>query len=323
MSLLEVKGLKTYFHISQGEVKAVDDVSFSLDKGEAMGLVGESGSGKTTTALSIVRLLPKEGSICGGKIMFDGSDLASMGEADLQKRRWNDISIVFQGAMNALNPVMKVGEQISEAITLHMGATKKEAWARSMDLLEMVEIPKKRVNNYPHEFSGGMKQRVMIAMAIACDPRIIIGDEPTTALDVMVQAQILNLIKRLRREMHMGFILITHDLSILAETCDRIAIMYAGKIVETAAVDDIFGRTAHPYTKKLINCFPDISGEKRMTDGIPGIPPNMLKVPGGCPFHPRCDRAIDICREAIPEQAEANPGHLVSCHRWKEILNER
>jgi len=321
MTLLKVSGLKTYFHISQGEVKAVDDVSFELEKGQALGLVGESGSGKTTTALSIARLLPKEGSICGGEIILEGTDLVKLSDTEIQKHRWDDVSIVFQGAMNALNPVMKIGQQISEAIILHQKLDKKAALERAKDLLELVEIPRSRVSNYPHEFSGGMKQRAMIAMALACDPKIIIGDEPTTALDVMVQAQILNLIKRLRLELDMGFILITHDLSILAETCDRIAIMYAGKIVEIGSIEDIFENTSHPYTKKLIDCFPDISGEKKMTDGIPGIPPNMLELPKGCPFHPRCDHADERCREELPEDKEIAPLHRVGCHKWEEILN--
>jgi len=321
MKLLEVKNLKTYFNIKQGEIKAVDDVSFDLEHGEALGLVGESGSGKTTTALSIAKLLPKEGSIRGGQILLEGEDLAALKDSDIRAHRWKDVSIVFQGAMNALNPVMKIGDQIAEAVILHSKVSRKEAWAQAENLLDLVEIPKARVSNYPHEFSGGMKQRAMIAMALACSPKIIIGDEPTTALDVMVQAQILNLIKRLRRELNMGFILITHDLSILAETCDRIAIMYAGKIVEIGSVDDIFVRTAHPYTRKLIECFPDISGEKKMTDGIPGIPPNMLDLPAGCAFSPRCEHAAEICRSEIPEQKELAPGHRTACHRQEEIAN--
>ena len=231
MKLLEVKNLKTYFNISSGQVKAVDDVSFDLDYGESLGLVGESGCGKTTSALSIVQLLPKEGKIYGGEILLEGVDLAKLSDSEMQRYRWNEISLVFQGAMNALNPVQRIGKQISEAIVLHHQMGNEEALKKAGDILEMVEIPRERLMNYPHEFSGGMKQRVMIAMALACNPKIIIGDEPTTALDVMVQAQILNLIEKLRKEFKMGFILITHDLSILAETCDKIAIMYAGTIV--------------------------------------------------------------------------------------------
>lgn len=321
MKLLEVKDLKTYFTISAGTVKAVDGISFDLDYGEALGLVGESGCGKSTSALSIAQILPDEGYIAGGEILLEGKDLAKLSEEEIRKHRWNDVSICFQGAMNALNPVMKVGKQIAEAIMLHQGLDEKAALKRAAELLELVEISGERINNYPHEFSGGMKQRVMIAMALACDPKVIIGDEPTTALDVMVQAQILNLIEKLRKEFNMGFILITHDLSILAETCDKIAVMYAGKIMEMGTVDHIFEHTAHPYTAKLINCFPDIKGEKVMPEGIPGAPPNMLELPGGCPFHPRCEHACDICRLQMPETIEVQPGHTVACHNWEVIVN--
>lgn len=229
MKLLEVKNLKTYFDTSKGQLKAVDDVSFDLDYGEALGLVGESGCGKTTSALSICRLLPKEGKVCGGEILLEGSDLAKLSDDEIRRHRWKDISVIFQGAMNALNPVMNIGDQIAEAVMLHDGLSKADALKRAGDLLELVEISRGRVANYPHEFSGGMKQRVMIAMALACNPKVVIGDEPTTALDVMVQAQILNLLEKLRKELNMGLILITHDLSILGETCDKIAVMYAGK----------------------------------------------------------------------------------------------
>jgi len=323
MKLLEVKNLRTYFTISQGTVKAVDDVSFDLDHGEALGIVGESGCGKTTSALSIAKLLHKEGKIVGGEILLEGEDLAKLSDEEIQKHRWNDVSICFQGAMNALNPVMKIGEQIAEAIVLHHKSSEKDAMKKAAELFELVEIPGERINNYPHEFSGGMKQRVMIAMALACDPIIIIGDEPTTALDVMVQAQILNLLERLRTEFDMGFILITHDLSILAETCDKIAVMYAGRIVEKGSSEDIFQRTGHPYTKKLIKCFPDIKGKKTMMEGIPGAPPNMLEIPSGCPFHPRCEYAEEVCRTSMPDNIERHQGHFVACHKWEVIRSER
>jgi peptide/nickel transport system ATP-binding protein len=322
MKLLEVKNLQTYFKISQGVVKAVDGVSFDLDYGETLGLVGESGCGKTTSALSIAQLLPKEGKIVGGEIWLEGKDLAKLSDEQMQVYRWNDISIVFQGAMNALNPVMRIGDQIAEAMVLHQKLTRQEALDRAVKLLEMMEIPGERIRQYPHEFSGGMKQRVMIAMALACNPKIIIGDEPTTALDVMVQAQILNIIEKIQKEFNMGFILITHDLSILAETCDTIAVMYAGKIVEKASSEDLFQHTAHPYTKKLINSFPNIEGQKVIPAGIPGVPPNMLELPSGCPFWPRCERAGDHCRDELPAGVEIAPGHYVACHRWEEILNE-
>ena len=313
MKLLEVKDLRTYFDISAGCIKAVDGVSFDLDYGEALGLVGESGCGKTTSALSIAKLLPKEGKITGGQILVEGADFAAMGDKEIRQHRWSDVSIVFQGAMNSLNPVIKIGDQIAEAIVLHKKADKKAAWKRAGELLELVEISAGRLSNYPHEFSGGMKQRVMIAMALACDPKIIIGDEPTTALDVMVQAQILALLGRLRRELNMGFILITHDLSILGETCDKIAVMYGGKIVEMGSVSAIFERARHPYTQALIASFPDIEGEKTLSEGIQGEPPNMLNPPSGCLFHPRCSRAEPRCRETAPTQREIAPGHFLAC----------
>ncbi len=321
MKLLEVKNLKTYFNISSGQIKAVDDVSFDLDYGESLGLVGESGCGKTTSALSIVQLLPKEGKIYGGEILLEGVNLAALSDCEMQKYRWNDISLVFQGAMNALNPVMRIGQQIAEAIILHQKVSMEEALIKAGDILELVEMPRDRLMNYPHEFSGGMKQRVMIAMALACDPKFIIGDEPTTALDVMVQAQILNLIEKLRKELNMGFILITHDLSILAETCDKIAIMYAGKIVEMAESEELFQNPVHPYTKKLIGCFPDMTGERKLKEGIAGSPPNMLNLPSGCLFEPRCEHAGKICHQSMPEIVEVGPNHYVACHKWEEMIN--
>jgi len=312
--LLEVENLNTWFHTSKGDLKAVRGVSFDLEYGESLGLVGESGCGKTTCALSIARLLPKEGRITGGKILLEGVDLAAMTEEEIRKKRWKDVSIVFQGAMNALNPVMKVGDQISEAIILHDKTSKEEAKRRTAEILELVEISAKRAENYPHEFSGGMKQRAMIAMALACNPKIVIGDEPTTALDVMVQAQILNLLNKIRKEYRMGFILITHDLSVLGEICDKIAVMYAGKIVEMGTVEDIFERTAHPYTKKLISCFPNIHGEKVIPEGIPGSPPNMLAIRPGCSFAPRCTEKQPCCEQSEPESRQIGAGHYAACH---------
>ncbi|HKM28655.1 MAG TPA: ABC transporter ATP-binding protein [Anaerovoracaceae bacterium] len=314
MKLLEVKNLKTYFDTSKGQLKAVDDVSFDLEYGEALGLVGESGCGKTTSALSICKLLPKEGQVYGGQILLEGQDLAKLSDDEIREHRWKDVSIIFQGAMNALNPVMNIGGQISEAIILHEKVSKEEALKRAGDLLELVEIPRERVSQYPHEFSGGMKQRVMIAMALACNPKVVIGDEPTTALDVMVQAQILNLLEKLRKELNMGLILITHDLSILGETCDKIAVMYAGKIMEIGTVEDIFEHAQHPYTKKLISCFPNIEKEKVIPDGIDGTPPNMLEPPTGCTFHPRCPMATDKCRTEAPVTKQLGEKHFAYCH---------
>jgi len=314
MSLLEVRDLKTYFHAKEGIVKAVDGVTFTLEEGEAIALVGESGCGKTTTALSITKLLPKEGHIAGGDVLFNGVDLAKISHEKMRRTRWNDISIVFQGAMNSLNPVMKVGDQIAEVIMLHKGSNYKEAMQKVKKLFELVEINSERMNQYPHEFSGGMKQRAMIAMALACDPKLIIGDEPTTALDVMVQAQILNLLEKLRKEMNMSMILITHDLSVMGETCDKAAIMYAGKIVELGSVEDILEKHVHPYTEKLVHSYPDIYGNREMISSIPGSPPNLLNPPTGCLFHPRCEFAIDECKLTEPVLREISSNHFVACH---------
>lgn len=314
MSLLEVKNLKTYFHTKEGVVKAVDDVSFTLEEGEAIGLVGESGCGKTTTALSITSLLPKEGNVVGGEIIFNGKNLVELNENQIRRYRWNEISIAFQGAMNALNPVKKIGEQITEVMMYHNKLDYKSARKKAKDLLELVEIDRKRIDQYPHEFSGGMKQRVMIAMALACDPKVLIGDEPTTALDVMVQAQILELLERLRAELKMSLILITHDLSVMAETCDKAAVMYAGKIVETGTVENIIHHSSHPYTQKLVKAFPDINGEKEMTESIPGTPPNLINPPSGCYFHPRCEYAIEKCKHSSPPLKKIAEGHYVACH---------
>ena len=316
--LLEVKDLKTYFVTSKGEAKAVDGVSFTLEQGECLGLVGESGCGKTTTALSICQMLPKEGRIAGGEILVDGINYAEMNEKEINKHRWEDVSMIFQGAMNAFNPVKKVGWQIAEACMLHDGMKKDEAWKKAGELFELVGIPKERVTQYPHEFSGGMKQRAMIAMALACNPKLIIGDEPTTALDVMIQAQILELLEKLRRELNMGMILITHDLSILGETCDRIAVMYAGKIMEIGTVRDIFENPVHPYTKKLIACFPDVRGERVVPDGIPGYPPSLIDPPEGCRFCPRCDKATEICGKSCPELIQVGEKHFAACFN-KEV----
>lgn len=318
MKLLEVKNLQTYFHTTKGELRAVDGVSFDLEAGECLGLVGESGCGKSTSALSICNLLPKEGYINGGEILVDGIDYHKLSDKEMREHRWKDVSIIFQGAMNAFNPVKRVGWQLAEAMMLHDSLTKEQAWNRAGDLFELVGIPRSRVRQYPHEFSGGMKQRAMIAMALACNAKLIIGDEPTTALDVMIQAQILELLEKLRREMHMGMILITHDLSILGETCDRIAVMYAGKIAEIGTVDDIFNHPAHPYTRRLIECFPNINARRAIPDGIPGYPPNLIDPPSGCRFNPRCHSCMDACDKVEPEMRQIGEKHFVACH-CKEV----
>ncbi|MDP9483659.1 MAG: ABC transporter ATP-binding protein, partial [Chloroflexota bacterium] len=268
--LLQVEDLKTYFTLDGATVRAVDGVSFSLADGEALGLAGESGCGKTTTALSLVRLLPSNARIVNGAVKVFGVDLLKKGPKGLRRYRWREISIVFQGAMNALNPVLRIEEQIAEPIEVRLGVPGREALVKAGDLLELVGIPRKRGRAYPHELSGGMRQRAMIAMALACDPAIVIGDEPTTALDVMVQAQILELLERLRRELGLSLILITHDLSVIAETCDRVLIMYAGRVAEEGPVNEVFRRPRHPYTQKLLAAFPNIAADRRVLEVIPG-----------------------------------------------------
>ena len=315
--ILEVQDLKTYFTITKGKVKAVDGVSFVLNKGESIGLVGESGCGKTTTALSIIKLLPEEGRVEGGKILFEGKDITNIDEDQLSDFRWKEVSMIFQGAMNALNPVKKVCDQIAEPILLHEKVTKKEALERVRELFELVELDTNLMYSYPHEFSGGMRQRAIIAMALACNPKLIIGDEPTTALDVMVQAQILDLINSLRKKLNMSMIMITHDLSIITETCDKVAIMYAGQIVELGETEEVVANSLHPYTKKLISAFPNIYRERKMVDSIPGDPPDLYDPPEGCRFAERCHMANDkICTpgEAPPLIDYTGNGHYVACH---------
>jgi peptide/nickel transport system ATP-binding protein len=319
LPLLEVHGLKTYFETTKGYVKAVDNVSFSLDKGDAFGLAGESGCGKTTTGLSIIKLLPSNGKILDGKIIFDGIDLISLPEEILRKNiRWKRISIVFQGAMNALNPVYTVGDQIMEAILTHEDISNEEAKERVIKLFELVGIDPSRINNYPFEFSGGMKQRAMIAMALACNPDIVITDEPTTALDVIVQAQVLKLLKKLKEELNLSLIMISHDLSVIAETCNKVAIMYAGKIVEMADVVRLFKNPLHPYSQGLMNSFPSLKGPRKKLISIPGSPPNLLSPPSGCRFHPRCQYALEKCKQEEPLLMEIDKGHYVACHLLKK-----
>lgn len=316
MTLLEVEDLRTYFSTLRGSVKAVDGIDFQVEKGTALGLAGESGCGKTTTALSILRILPSNGRIVGGKILFNEVDLTKLDEKEMRENiRWKGISLVFQGSMSALNPVYKVGDQICEAIQFHEPqVSRQEAEERAGMLLEMVGIESSRIDNYPHEFSGGMKQRACIAMALSCNPEIVITDEPTTALDVIVQAQVLRLIRQLKEKLNLSMILITHDLSVIADTCDTTAIMYAGKIVEYADVVTIFKEPLHPYTKGLVTSFPNIKATKHHMTAIPGFPPDLLQPPQGCRFNPRCSYAMDICRKEEPKALEVAKNHFVSCH---------
>jgi peptide/nickel transport system ATP-binding protein len=313
--LLVVEGLTTHFSLESGTVNAVDGVSFTLHDGEALGIAGESGCGKTTTALSLLRLLPTNAVVEGGSVKLFGIDLALKTEAQLRRYRWREISIIFQGAMNALNPVRRVGDQIAEPLEQRLGQSSADARKRAGELLELVGIPKARARAYPHELSGGMRQRAMIAMALACDPAIVIGDEPTTALDVMVQAQILELLERLRRELGLSLILITHDLSVIAETCDRVLVMYAGRVAEEGAVDTVFRRPRHPYTQLLLRAFPNIRAGERALGTIPGSPPDLRTPPPGCRFHPRCPLAMDICVQEEPAEIVAD-GIRVACHLY-------
>ena len=315
MTMLEVLDLKTYYSTFKGDVKAVDDVRLQIEKGEALGLVGESGCGKTTLALAIMRLLPWNGRIVGGKIILNDVDIVGLDEDTFDKDyRWKRMSYVFQGAMNALNPVFKVGAQIAEAITIHEDVKKKEAMDRARELFRLVGIDPDRITSYPHELSGGMKQRAMIAMALACNPDFIIADEPTTALDVIVQAQTLEVIRELQKKLGLTMMLITHDLSVVAQTCTTCAIMYAGNIFEYADIDTIFKDPAHPYTEALIGAFPSIKEDRRELDSIAGVPPNLLNPPTGCRFNPRCTRRMEICTKEKPEYLELGERHFAACH---------
>jgi peptide/nickel transport system ATP-binding protein len=320
MNILEVKNLRTYFFTPFGTVKAVDGVSFNLEKGDAVGLVGESGCGKTTIAYSIMRLIPLPGKIVEGEILVNGENILELNEKQFKKYRWKELSMVFQGAMAAFNPLFKIGNQISEAILYHIDMSKDEAMNRSRELLELVGIDADRVNNYPWELSGGMRQRAMIAMALAANPTILLADEPTTALDVIVSTQIMDLIKNIRERLNLTMLLITHDISVVAQTCDQVIVMYAGKIVEKSSVTTIFKNSYHPYTTALIKAFPSIKGPNRDLEGIPGNPLDLMNPPEGCRFAPRCNYAKEKCLNEDPPLIEVEENHLVSCHYWKEIL---
>jgi peptide/nickel transport system ATP-binding protein len=318
MALLQLQGLTTHYSTVRGWVKAAEDVTFEVEKGQALGLVGESGCGKTTVALSILRILPAGARIRRGKIMFDGTDLVPMTSTEMRKVRWKGISIVFQGAMNALNPVFKVGDQVVEAIRLHEpDVPQSDARRRTEALLEMVGVEPSRFDNYPHEFSGGMRQRALIAMALACNPKLLIADEPGTALDVIVQAQVLRLMRALKDKLGLSMVMISHDLSIVAEVCERIAIMYAGRIVEYGDVESIFKEPLHPYTQGLMGAFPSIRGERKKLVSIPGQPPDLLDPPKGCRFNPRCPYAMEICKEQVPELKRVGSGdHYAACYLY-------
>jgi len=316
MPLLDVQDLKTYYTTLRGAVRAVEGVSFQVEKGEALGLAGESGCGKTTVALSLLRLLPRAGKIVEGKVLFDNADIVNLTEDEMRKNvRWKRMAIVFQGAMNALNPVFRIGDQIIEAIVTHEPeVSKKDANERTLKLLQMVGIDSSRATHYPHEFSGGMRQRALIAMSLACNPDLLIADEPGTALDVIVQAQVLKLLRELKAKLNLAMILITHDLSIIAETCEKTAIMYAGGIAEYGNVVGVFKQPLHPYTQGLMAAFPSIKAARTKMASIPGQPPDLFNPPSGCRFHPRCPYAMEVCKKKMPELKEVSKDHFAACY---------
>lgn len=314
---LNVENLIMHFSTLRGDVKAVDNINFGLDSAEALGLVGESGCGKTSAMLTILRLLPYNGRVLKGKIYLHGKNLLKMSGKEFRKEiRWKRLSTVFQGSMNALHPMMKVGDQIAESILLHEHVSKKEAFSRVEKLLELVGIEAAKKERFPHELSGGMKQRAVIAMSIACNPELVIADEPTTALDVIIAAQVMNVLKELQKRLKVSLIIVTHDLSMVAEVCDKLAVMYAGKIVEKGDIKLIFKEPKHPYSQKLIGAFPSILGTKKELQSIGGFPPDLLNPPEGCRFYPRCPFAMDICRKKEPQTLELSNDHFVSCHLY-------
>lgn len=320
--LLEVKDLRTYFFTAYGTVKAVDGINLHLDEGETLGIVGESGCGKSMTGLSILRLVPKPpGKIVGGEIFFQRHNLLTLSEKDMRRVRGNKISMIFQEPMTSLNPVFTIGSQIGEAIRLHQGLKKGEAIEKTIEVLRQVGIPQpqERISHYPHQMSGGMRQRVMIAMAISCSPRLLIADEPTTALDVTIQAQILDLLRELRHKLTMALMLVSHDLGVIAEMADRIAVMYAGSVVEYTEASNLFQHPRNPYTRGLLQSLPYHQKPRSRFRVIPGQTPNPLKLPAGCTFHPRCYMALDLCRAVEPELREVVPGHWSKCHRAEEL----
>jgi peptide/nickel transport system ATP-binding protein len=320
MALLEVRDLKMYFSTRAGDVHAVDGVSFSLEKGQVVGIAGESGSGKTSIALSLLKLLPPNGRIVTGQILLDGKDIVKMSDHEIRRDvRWKRISMVSQAAMNALNPVFKVGDQIKEGILAHGDLDDRTAENHSKELLEDVGIARDRYSSYPHELSGGMRQRVVIASALSLSPDIVIADEPTTALDVIVQAQILTLLKSLRAEFGMAMILITHDLALVAEMCDSVLILYGGEVVEQGPASRIFHNPKHPYTVGLMKAVPSLEGEKKKLVSIPGAPPDLINPPVGCRFAPRCPYANDKCRAEKPQLLEVEPGHFSRCWYAEDV----
>ncbi len=316
--LLQVEKLVVQYTAGEEVIEAVNDVSFTLEKGETIGLVGETGAGKTTIVKSILRILPDPpAKVKSGKIYFEGKELLGLGEHTMRKIRGSRIAMIFQDPMTALNPVFTVGDQISEALRLHQKISKKEAYTKVCKMLEMVGIPAERYGEYPHQFSGGMKQRVVIAMALSCNPALLLADEPTTALDVTIQAQVLSMMNRLKKELGTSVIMITHDLGIVAEVCDRVAVVYAGEIVEMGGREHIFDNALHPYTEGLFDSIPSLTGDETRLRPIKGLPPNPADLPKGCKFAPRCPYATEACSQAEPPLREVEPGHLVRCIQRK------
>ncbi|WP_405449898.1 ABC transporter ATP-binding protein [Streptomyces achromogenes] len=321
--LLEVRDLRVEFQTRDGVARAVDGVGYAVDAGETLAVLGESGSGKSVTAQAVMGILDTPpGRITGGRVLFQGRDLLTLKESERRRIRGAAMAMIFQDALSALNPVLTVGDQLGEMFVVHRGMSHRDARARAVELMERVRIPAaaQRVRDYPHQFSGGMRQRIMIAMALALRPALVIADEPTTALDVTVQAQVMDLLAELRREYRMGLILITHDLGVVADVADRIAVMYAGRIVESAPVHDLYRAPAHPYTRGLLDSVPRLDRRGRELNAIKGLPPNPLRVPPGCSFHPRCPMAQDVCRTDEPPLYEVPGGRGSACHFWRECL---
>ena len=322
--LLAIRNLQTHFHTEDGVVRAVDGVTFHVGRGETVAVVGESGSGKSVTSLSIMRLIPPPGAIVGGEIEFQGRNLLTLSNSEIRAVRGNEIGMIFQEPMTSLNPVKTIGDQIAEAVALHQRKNARDAWKAAIEMLDLVGIPDpaRRVSNYPHQMSGGMRQRAMIAMALCCRPKLLIADEPTTALDVTIQAQILDLMRKLQRELGMSILFITHDLGVVAEMADRVVVMYAGRVVEEGDVRDIFARPRMPYTRALMRSIPRLDrtdGARQRLETIAGSVPNLLRPPKGCAFHPRCRYMREECLKSAPPLEDTGGGHTVRCIRWREI----
>lgn len=318
-NILEIKDLTIQYRADNRVVEAVNKLNLTLGKGESLGLVGETGAGKTTTALGIMGLIPDPpGVITGGEIIFEGEDLLKQNKKKMRSIRGKKISMIFQDPMTSLNPVMTVGSQIAESIRIHERCSKADAAAKAVEMLELVGIPGERYGEYPHQFSGGMKQRVVIAIALSCNPELLLADEPTTALDVTIQAQVLDLIVKLKKEKQTSMILITHDLGIVAEVCDKVAIMYAGEIVEYGSLEQIYNHTCHPYTKGLFGSIPDLDSHVKRLSPIPGLMPDPADLPKGCSFCPRCTCACERCKDENPDMIEVETGHFVKCFNWRK-----